>query len=140
MKINNEKGATGIDVATGLIIFIVASVAVVNLYYQIYVTSVTIKIHEVAVGCITEVFERIDLENYDTITEEKVGQMIDDANMNKYFNETKNKSHVEYSVSNYSDETGGFAEDIVKRINITVVYTISGNQVTFPINKLKVRE
>ncbi len=140
MKINSEKGVTGIDVATGLIIFIISSVAIVNLYYQIYVNAVTIKIHEVAVGCITDVFEKIDLENYDSITEEKVGQMISEAGMNDYFNETKNKSHVEYSLSKYSDETGGFAEDIIKKINITVVYTISGKQVTFPINKIKIRE
>ena len=140
MKIKHEKGATGIDVVTGLIIFILSSVAVVNLYYQIYVTAVSIKVHEVAIGCITEIFEKIDLENYDAITNERVGQMIDEADMNDYFNESKNKSHVEYSVSKLSEETGGAAEDIIKTINITVVYTISGNQVTYPINKIKVRE
>ena len=139
MKKYHEKGATGIDIVGGMVIFAFASVLVVNLYYQIFVTTVSTKVHQVATGCITEVFEKIDLENYQDITDARVKEMINEAKMNDYFNEEKNSSHVEYSIINYAKEAGE-EEDILKKITITVVYNIGGNEVTFPMSKIKVRE
>ncbi len=139
MKKSNEKGATGIDIVGGLIIFVLASALVVNIYYQIFVTTVSTKVHQVATGCITEIFEKIDLENYENITEDRIEQMIEEAKMTEYFNEEKNSSHVEYSLTNYAEKSG-VEEDLLKMINITVVYNIGGNEVTFPMNKIKVRE
>lgn len=139
MKKYHEKGATGIDIVGGMVIFAFASVLVVNLYYQIYVTTVSTKVHQVAIGCVTEVFEKIDLEDYDNITEAKIEEFINNAKMNEYFNEEKNSSHVEYSITNYAKKTSE-DKDILKKINITVVYNIGGNEVTFPMSKIKVRE
>lgn len=139
MKKSNEKGATGIDIVGGLIIFILASGLVVNIYYQIFVTTVSTKVHQVATGCITEIFEKIDLENYENITEDRIKEMIDESKMDEYFNEEKNSSHVDYSLTNYAEKSD-VEEDLLKIINITVVYNIDGNEVTFPMNKIKVRE
>ena len=49
MKIKEEKGVTGIDIVSGLIIFIFASAIIINLYYFIYVRTIEVKVHEVAV-------------------------------------------------------------------------------------------
>ena len=94
MRIKNEKGATGIDIASGIMIFVIASAAIVNLYYQIYVTTVQTRVHEVAIGCITQVFESIDLIDYDEVTETKIEELIDEAKMNEYFNKEKNNSCI----------------------------------------------
>ncbi len=139
MKKYHEKGATGIDIVGGLVIFAFSSIFVVNLYYQIYVTTVSTKVHEVATGCITEVFEKIDLEDYDNITEERIRTFIEEAKMNEYFNREKNNSYVEFSLLNYA-QAAGEEEDILKKIYITVVYNIGGNEVTFPMSKIKIRE
>ena len=139
MKIKNERGITGIDVASGIIIFVIASAAIVNLYYQIYVTTVQTRVHEVAVGCITQVFENIDLINYEEITETKVGELIDEANMNEYFKKEKNNSYVEYSLTNYQ-EASGVEKDLIKKVTITVIYTVGNKQITFPMSKIKIRE
>ena len=61
IKTKSEKGVTGIDIATGLVIFVLTSVVVINLYYQIYINTISTKVHAVLVSCVTEVFERIDL-------------------------------------------------------------------------------
>ena len=135
----SERGATGIDVAGGIIIFIISSVAIVSFYYQIYVTTVMTKVHEVAIGYIVDIFEKIDLESYSSITDAKVKQLIEDSGMNADFNEEKNKSHVESSVTNYATKEG-LDKDIIKIVNITVVYTVAGNEVTYPINKVKIKE
>lgn len=49
MKVKKEKGIIGTDIVSGIIIFIISSALVVNFYYQIYVTSAEIKIHQVAI-------------------------------------------------------------------------------------------
>ena len=139
MKRNSEKGATGMDIVGGLIIFILASGAVISIYYQIYVTTVMTKVHQIAAGCITEIFEKIDFEDYDDITDDRIKTMIEESKMNEYFKEDKNRSHVEYSLINYAEETG-VDEDILKKITITVVYNVGGNEVTFPMSKIKIRE
>lgn len=90
-------------------------------------------------GCITEIFEKIDLENYDNITEERISNMITESGLNDYFNEEKNKSHVDFTITNYKEEAE-VEEDLIKKINITVTYKIGGKNITFPISKVKVRE
>lgn len=72
MKIKSERGVTGIDIVGGLLVFAFASTAILSMYFNLYVNAVSLKIHQVVVGYVTEVFERIDLENYDNVTEESV--------------------------------------------------------------------
>ena len=122
MRIKSERGATGIDVAGGLIIFVAASAIIVTLYYQIYMNVAIAKIHEVAIGCVTEIFEQIDLENYDDITDTKVQSLIEQSKINQYSDEIES------------------AEDIVKKIKITVTYSVNGQEREFKMNKIKIRE
>lgn len=138
MKIKSEKGVTGIDVATGLIIFAISSVLVLNLYYQIYIITVSTKIHQVLVACITELCEKIDLETYEDITDVNVKKWANEI-IGTYFNEEKNGSTVTCSVENYKD-IASTEKDLVKEVKITITYSVSGNEVVFPVNKLKIKE
>ncbi len=139
MKFKSEKGVTGIDIATGILIFTIACVVVVGMYYQIYTTTVETKVHQIAISCITEICEKIDLEDYDKITEQRIEEMIEESGINEYFNREKNDSYIVYTLTNYKQETG-VEEDLVKKINFTIVYTVGNNKNTIPINKIKIRE
>ena len=139
MKNKNELGATGIDIVSGIIIFIISTAVVISLYYQIYITTTQTKIHQVAIGCITEIFEEIDLINYDEVTETKVKDMIDEKKLSEYFNKEKNDSSVEYSVIDFSTQSGA-KQDLVKQVNITVIYKVGDNITTLPMSKIKIRE
>ena len=139
IKLKSEKGVTGIDIATGLIIFVISSVVVVNMYYYIYINTVATKVHEILVGCITEVFEKVYLENYSNVTEANLKTWITESKLEEYFNAEKNGSKVEYSVTNYNTQNTS-AQDLVKQVNITVDYVIGENHIKFPMNKLKIKE
>ncbi len=139
IKLKSEKGVTGIDIASGLIIFVISSVVVVNLYYQIYITAISTKVHEVIVGCVTEIFEKIDLESYENVTETKLKEFIEESKLEEYFNEEKNGSSVQYSIVKYKPNVSN-AKDLVKQISITVEYEVGGNRVKFPMKKLKIKE
>ena len=139
MKIKSEAGATGMDIVSGIMIFMLSAAVVVSMYYQIYVITTQIKVHQYAIGCITDIFEKIDLESYDSITEDKIKELIDKSGLNTYFNEEKNDSRVDYYLENYKSESN-VEQDLVKKINITVVYNVGETQMTLPISKIKVRE
>ncbi len=140
MKNKKEQGASLIDVVSAMMIFIISAGVVISMYYQIYVTTVKTKIHQVAIGCITDVFEKIDLESYENVTEEKVKELIKESGLNDYFNEEKNDSKVDCTVTNYKDSSEDTKLDLVKKINITVEYTVAGKTTKLPINKIKIRE
>lgn len=139
MKLKHEKGFTGIDTVVALLIFIFASSIILGMYFNLYVNVVTIKIHETAIGVMTDVFEKIDLENYDNVTETKIAEFISTSGANEYFNEEKNNSKVTYELKKYSDEHPGVA-DLVKQISITVKYQINGTDKHITLNKVKIRE
>ena len=138
MKIKSEAGATGMDMVAGIIIFILSAAVVASMYYQIYVTTTQIKVHQYALGCITDIFEKIDLESYDKITDEEVKKLISESGLNTYFKD-ENDSRVYSYLENYQSETK-VAQDLVKKITITVVYTVGENQMTLPMSKIKVKE
>lgn len=138
MKIKNEAGVTGMDFASGLMIFMISSAVVVSMYYQIYITTAQIKIHQYAVGCITDIFEKIDLESYDSINDEKVKSLIEESGMNDYFNE-ENDSSVDCNIESYKNQAN-VEQDLVKKVNITVVYTVGESKMTLPLSKIKIRE
>ena len=139
MKIKKEQGVTGIDISLGIMIFVISSAIIINLYYQIYIITIQSRIEEVAIGCITEVFEKVDLINYEDVTETRIEELIDESHMNEYFNRQKNNSYVEYSLINYQNESG-VEEDLIKKIKITVVYKVGQKEMTFPISKIKIKE
>ena len=140
MKNKKEQGASLIDVVTAMMIFIISAGVVISMYYQIYVTTVKTKIHQVAIGCITDVFEKIDLESYENVTEEKVKELIKQSGLDDYFNKEKNDSKVECTVTSYKEGSEDTKLDLVKKINITVEYTVAGKTTKLPINKIKIRE
>ena len=139
MKIKSEAGATGMDMAAGIMIFILSAAVVASMYYQIYVTTIQIKVHQYALGCITDIFEKIDLESYENVSEDKVKELIKQSGLETYFNDEKNDSRVYSYLENYKDESK-VDQDLVKKITITVVYTVGENQMTLPMSKIKVKE
>lgn len=134
-KIKTEKGATGLDVATGALVFILFTTVILTLYLQIYRQSAIIKIHEEAMGYIIEICEDIDMRNYgelEDINEYKdtiiatIGLPVDKYNL--YITQEK-----------YID-THPDAKDIVKRIKINITYNFDGQDRSIEVNKIKVKE
>lgn len=137
MKLKNERGVTGIDIVTGLILFLIGTAAVLNLYLQIYKNSITLKINETILGYVTEIFEEIDLENYDDITDERVDNIILAANIPEQYTITK-------TIAKYKDivqaANGLNINDYVKRISLRIQYSIDDTNRDFTISKVKIRE
>ena len=134
-KIKRENGATGLDVATGALIFILFTTVILTLYVQIYKQSSIIKIHEDAMGYIIEICEDIDMRNYGELEDingykdmiiAKIGLPVDRYNL--YLTQEK-----------YID-THADAKDLVKRMKRNIRYNFDGQERSIEVNKVEVKE
>lgn len=133
-KIKKEKGATGLDVATGVVIFMLFSTFILTLYVQIYKQTSIIKIHEDAMGYIIPICEDIDMRNYDD---------IEDLQQYTALIKTKiglpNRYNLQITQEKYIN-THPEAEDIVKRLTISITYNFDEEDRVITVNKIKVKE
>ena len=135
IKIKKENGATGLDVATGALIFILFTTVILTLYVQIYKQSAIIKIHENAMGYIIQICEDIDMREYGEI-----------ENLQEYTNLIKEKTGLpldKYTLTLTQEkyiDSHPEAQDIVKRINVNIRYNFDGQDREIEVNKIKVKE
>ncbi len=143
MKLQNEKGVVGADVVVGIIIFIIGTVSALMLYTNMYSVVKKIKINEELIGCITDIFERVDNELYEDINDEEMQEIIKASNIPEAF-------IIECTITNYKDTvedkraqagtTGEEVEDLVKRVTLNVKYSIDNIDRDYTISRIKVRE
>lgn len=134
-KVISERGATGIDLTTGALIFILFTSVVFSLYLQIYKLSALVKIHEEAMGYIILICEDIDMQNYQSTEnlDQYKTQVMERISLpsNKY---TLSLSKVKYT------DTNSTAQDLVKRITISIKYNFDNEDREIKVNKIKVKE
>ncbi len=134
-KINSQKGATGIDVATGAIIFMLFTSTIFTLYLQIFKQSSLVKIHEEAMGYIIEICEDIDMQTYQTTENLETYKQL----VISQINFPVDKYDLVLTQEKYID-TDTSATDLVKRIKINVKYNFDNKEREIQINKIKVKE
>jgi len=135
VKIKNEKGAVNVDISTGIIVFIIGSVAVLGLYLTIYKSMARIKIDEMIISYITEICENIDLKNYEDVnTKQKIDSLIAEVNIPEGYNISCD-SIEESSIIANNDKS-----DVVKKINLKVEYKLNNETRDYIVSKIKVKE
>ena len=135
INLKKENGATGLDIATGALVFILFTTVILTLYVQIYKQSALIKIHQDAMTYVIKICEDIDLKEY--------GEIED---LNDYKNSIisqiglpEDRYTLSLSQEKYID-TYPDAKDIVKKIKISLVYNFAGQDKEIIVNKIKVKE
>ncbi len=134
-KLRSEKAATGLDITTGALVFVLFTTLIFTLYLQIFKQSSIVKIHQDALGYIIQICENIDMESYETTEniEQYKDNIIDEINF------PIDRYNLDLSVEKYTD-IHPEAQDIVKRIKVSVSYVFDGEERKIEINKIKVKE
>ena len=139
MNLRSEKGLSGVDMTVGIIIFMIGSVVIFNMYASIFSLSSKLKVNESIVGYITEICEQIDYENYEDVDEARVRQIIEGANIpDGYSVSVKMKTYKQFLIEQIG--TDGGIEDLVKTFTFTISYSINGQNRNFTVDKTKVKE
>lgn len=131
-KRKNEKGVLEIDFATGMILFMISSAAIITMYANIYTLMVKLKVNQVMIGYITEICEEIDAENYTDLTQDRVNKIISACNIPSQYSVTS--SITKYTSINKS------ANDVVEKININVSYKVGNQNMKYTVYKVKIKE
>ena len=132
LKFKSERGATGVDISTSILIFIVFSSLAFAMFWATYKYVYDIQMHEHLVGYATEICEKIDLYSYDTPIE----QIVSEVDIPNQFM-IRNISEEKY-IDTVDPETH---KDIVKKISMDFAYnTASGEEVKFTVSKIKIKE
>lgn len=134
-KLKKETGASGLDVATGALIFMMFTSLVFSLYLQIYKQTSLIKIHENALEYIIQICEDIDMKSY--------GETEDLAEYKNEIVSTIGLPQDKYKLSMYQEkyiDENPNAQDLVKKITINITYNFDGEDRTIIVKKIKVKE
>lgn len=131
-KRKNEKGVLEIDFATGMILFMISSAAIITMYANIYTLMVKLKVNQVMIGYITEICEEIDAENYTDLTQDRVNKIVSACNIPSQYSVTS--SITKYTSINKS------AKDVVEKININVSYKVGNQNMKYTVYKVKIKE
>lgn len=154
LKWKKEKGVTGVDIATGIIIFIVSSTTILAMYYEIFIQIVAIRLHEIAVAAVTEVFEGIDAASYDEVNQYKTsatgeineGIVYDLIRYSDLKSKTKTGKDIyttTLSIEKYSETSENHDKglnDYLIKVSIFVKYQIGDKERSFQMNKIKIKE
>ena len=135
MNKKKEKGIINIDYVVAIIIFVAGSVAVLGLYYNIYLSISKIRVDQRIIAHITEICEMIDLQNFENVdTVEEVDSIIESAEIPENY-------YVKcIGIENYNNYAQGDERNCVERVNLLVSYSIDGYEREYTVSKVKIKE
>lgn len=132
MKLKNNKGFTGIDIAIATIIFIVFISIITNLFYNLSTTAKKIERKTIATNLCINIIETIKQTDFDKLTS------TDDVEMNIDTLETLSGKTIEIPdgytpeiiIEDYNNE------NVIKILNVTISYKQNKNTEKITIETL----
>lgn len=131
-KAKSNKGVTMTDVVIGMLILIIFTGILTSSFYKIYSYNLLIRMNAIAVDYTIKILEDIDKMKYEDVTEDLNNTLIADYNIMDNYD-------VSVKIENYNkdDET---KKDIIKIVTVDVKYDLKGDQKTYSVSKLKIKE
>ena len=140
-KLKSEKGIIATDALIAIMLIVLFSGLILTLGYNIYLSNAGLKRISTATKYITDVFEYVDQEYYDDVTENTLETYSQGLAENIYVGDSWNgkgyKIHIE--VENYNEEDNTRL-DLVKTIRMTVTYKLAGKEQHLEMTRIKKRE
>lgn len=129
MIVRRSKGIVGIDIIIAIIAVSIFSTLIFSLMYNNLVENVKLKKETLAMIYMTEIFENIAIADYDDITEQRIIRFVP--------GDVKNNYNVNIVISNEFEEIG---EDVLKKIQVTLSYTINNKTYSYSMERIKAKE
>ena len=132
-KINfkSNSGFTMTDLVTALIIFSIFTGIIGTLMYNSFKTNLQVKMAGTAANYAIQILEDIDKISYD-----KVINGMESSYKSKF--SSPNGFDLSIEVSNYNEGTD--KEDLIKKVKLTITYSLAENSENLVIERLKVKE
>jgi len=129
MIVKKSKGLAGIDIIIAIIAVSIFSTLIFSLMYNNLVENVKLKKETLAMIYMTEIFENIAIADYDDITEQNITRLVPWDITNNY--------NVNIVISNKFE---GIDEDVLKKIQVTLNYTVNNKTYSYSMERIKAKE
>ena len=137
MNITNKKGFVGVDIAISIVAIVAFSGLIFSLMYHTFLENAKIKKAALATIYLTEVMEKVGIAAYEDITQENVNNQT--INLIPAEIVDSDKYHIEILVSDLS-LLQPEAENIAKRVKVTINYTLNNIQYQYALERIKTKE
>ena len=131
-KVKSNNGVTMTDVVIGMLILIIFTGILTSSFYKIYSYNLLIRMNAIAVDYTIKILEDIDKMKYEDVAEDLNSTLISDYNIMDNYNVS-----VKIEKYNKDDET---KKDIIKIVTVDVKYDLKGDQKSYSVSKLKIKE
>lgn len=137
-KIKANAGITGIDIAISLGMIAITLAILSALYLNIYVVNTEIERRTQAMNYATQILEKVSEYYYADVTTENFSVTETASGKNQVAGiEIPKAYNVEIDIQNYKTEE---ASDVVKNVEITIIYKVGNKDNTVTLSKLKTKE
>ncbi len=131
-NIKGNRGVTTIDVIVAVIILSLFVGIIGNLFYEIAKNSNMVRYNTMAVYYAIKIAEDIDKMSYEEVTNSLNSNLTTEYQLPEGFT-------AEVEVENYN-ENDSTKQDIIKKVKITINYTFLKEEISYKIEKLKIKE
>lgn len=145
-KIKAEKGITGVDLTIAIVILMIFISIITSLFYNNYLNSQAIRRTTQANTYVSKVFGEAMRREYDKVTTDQLvayANLLDAGNISASSNTTvalATPYRMYIKVTNYKDlpeNVGKDLKDYLKKIDITIKYTVGKNELTKTYSTVK---
>lgn len=146
-KLENNKGFTQADIVVSICILMLFVTLIASLFYNSYISSTANKRNAEASVYLSQIFEAIDLIDYDELEDEQGGivakiNKIDEQKISAQYVENssaENKLTTPYKIYVEVDPNST-QDDLIKIITLAIKYNINQKEQTISAKRIKIRE
>lgn len=143
MRFKKDKGLAGVDIVIAIIVLMVFSTLIISLIYNNVAENVKLKKETLAMIYITEIFENVGIESYENLE----NGSYEDLGKNDYTDiienlvpeDAKTGYRVDIVITNELENVEN-NEDIMKKVVITLTYSVNDKNYTCSMERMKIKE
>lgn len=143
MKLKKDKGLAGVDIVIAIIALMVFSTLIISLIYNNVAENVKLKKETLAMIYITEIFENVGIESYENLE----NGSYEDLGKNDYTDiienlvpeDAKTEYRVDIVITNELENVEN-NEDIMKKVVVTLTYSVNDKSYTCSMERMKIKE
>jgi len=140
MKLKEEKGLTGIDIAIMVIAVIIFSTLIFSLIYNNTMENMKLKKEALAMIYMTEIFENIAIEPYNSSAYNGLKETYVEIKTPNVFVPKKIIDNYKVEMAVTTDLDGVTDNQILKKIKLKLTYKVGEKTYTCSMQRMKIKE
>ena len=136
MNLRNSKGFVGVDMTLAIVAVIIFSILIIALISNNLIENLKVNKKALATIYLTETLENIGIAKYEDITKDKIEHIAQNLI-------PKDSVEKGYTIKIELDESTSFGaeqtEDIVKKVKVTISYSVGNKKYEHYMERLKAK-